>query len=204
MHTTDLDLSLTDISKIEGAASLDLKISNGVIKECKFKIAEFKRFYTRAIEGKPVTAVPQLVARICGTCSNAHLLCNLIAIERALKIQVSPQTQLLRQLLNYGLIIRDHALHLYIFVLPDLFSKNSILDFDENNPEEHRLLDDCFDVKAIGNSLSITAGGRSVHAPNLTLGGFIKIPDKEDILIYQQGPGIILSCQEQNSQTQGE
>ncbi|MEK7166328.1 MAG: nickel-dependent hydrogenase large subunit, partial [Patescibacteria group bacterium] len=111
MHTTNLDLSLEEITKVEGTASLDLKIRAGKVTECKFGITEMKRFFTEAIRNKPVIAVPQLVARICGTCSNAHLLCSLKAIENGLEIGVTPQTLLLRKLLNYGLIIRDHGLH---------------------------------------------------------------------------------------------
>lgn len=83
---------------------------------------------------------------------------------------------LLRKLLYYGLIIRDHALHLYVFSLPDLFNKNSILDFDEDNPTEKLLLEDTFAVKEAGNRLSIVIGGRSVHAYQPTVGGFIKLP----------------------------
>lgn len=181
MHTTNLDLSLKEITKVEGTASLDLKIREGQVTECKFGITEMKRFFTQAIRGKPVIAVPQLVARICGTCSNAHLLCSLKSIENGLGLSVTPQTKLLRQLLYYGLIIRDHGLHLYIFVLPDLFNRNSILDFDEKNPEEHTLLHDCFEVKEVGNKLGIAAGGRSVHAPFATVGGFSKLPAKQDL-----------------------
>lgn len=181
MHTTNLDLTLEEITKVEGTASLDLKIREGKVTECKFGITEMKRFFTTAIRGKPIIAVPQLVARICGTCSNAHLLCAIKSIENGLGLEVTTQTKLLRKLLNYGLIIRDHGLHLYVFVLPDLFNRDSILDFDENNTTEHELIHDCFAVKEVGNKLGIIAGGRSVHAPFATLGGFIKLPTKEEL-----------------------
>ena len=183
MHQSniDFDINLSEISKIEGAASLEIKVRNKKIKDLKFKISEWKRFYTQAIRGKPIIAIPQLVSRICGTCSNAHLLCAIEAIEKGLNITPSPQTILLRKLLCYGLIIRDHALHLYIFSLPDLFGKNSILDFDENNPIEHQLLEDAFAVKEAGNQLSIIVGGRSVHAPYPTVGGFTNLPKIDDL-----------------------
>lgn len=126
----NFDINLEEISKIEGAASLEIKVRSGQIEDLKFSISEWKRFYTQAIRGKPALAVPQLVARICGTCSNAHLLAAIEAVEKAFNIIPSIQTMLLRKLLYYGLIIRDHALHLYVFSLPDLFNKNSILDFD--------------------------------------------------------------------------
>lgn len=181
MHQADFDINLKEISKIEGAASLDIKIRNKKITDLKFSISEWKRFYTQAIAGKPITAVPQLVARICGTCSNAHLLASIEAVEKGLNITASRQTKLLRQLLYYGLIIRDHALHLYIFSLPDLFNKDSILDFDENDKQQHELLHDAFSVKEAGNQLSIIVGGRSVHAPYPTIGGFIKLPQLPEI-----------------------
>ncbi len=180
MH--NLDLSIADITKIEGKASCEIKVKEGKVEKVEFSIAEYKRFYTQAIRGKDIVALPQLTARICGTCSNAHLLCALKAVENAIGLVPSPQTVLLRKLLNYGLIIRDHALHLYVFVLPDLYGRDSILDFDEKIPSEHRLLDDTFSVKAAGNRLGKTVGGRSVHAPFLTVGGFIKIPSQEDLL----------------------
>lgn len=191
MHDSNFDLGdinkdsysikLDEISKIEGAASLEIKVSNGKVEDLKFSISEWKRFYTQAIQGKLVTSIPPLVARICGTCSNAHLLASLEAVENALAIKVSDQTLLLRKLIFHGLIIRDHALHLYIFALPDVFKKNSILDFDMNDPVQHEFLDDAFAVKEVGNQLSIVVGGRSVHAPYPTVGGFLKLPKLDEI-----------------------
>lgn len=179
----NLDLAISDISKIEGKASCRIKVREGNVEKVEFSIAEYKRFYTQAIRGKDIVALPQLTARICGTCSNAHLLCAIKAIENALGVFPTEQTILLRKLLNFGLIIRDHALHLYVFVLPDLFKKDSILDFDENIPEEHKFLDDAFRVKAAGNNLGRCVGGRSVHAPFPTIGGFIKIPDSAQLMM---------------------
>ncbi|MFH1280440.1 MAG: nickel-dependent hydrogenase large subunit [Candidatus Beckwithbacteria bacterium] len=178
MHQINLDLSLKEICKIEGGASLDLSIKNNKVTKCHFKITEYKRFYTQAIKGKPALAAPALLARICGTCSNAHILAAIEAVEQAFKIIPSKQTQTLRRLINNGLIIRDHALHLYIFVLPDLFNQDSLLDFDEKDPHQHQLLHDTFDVKDAGNQLSILTGGRSVHAPLPMVGGFTKFPEK--------------------------
>lgn len=181
MHQIDIDINLKEISKIEGAASLSIKIREGKIEDLKFKINEWKRFYTQAVIGKPILAVPQLLSRICGTCSNAHLLCAIEAIEKGLEIKPSEQTILMRQLLINGLMIRDHALHLYIFSLPDYFGKESILDFDEKNEKEHQFLHDAFAIKEAGNQLSILTGGRSVHAPYPTIGGFLKWPKVEEL-----------------------
>ena len=196
MHQINLDLSLKEISKIEGSAGLDLSIKNGQVDKVNFKITEYKRFYTQAVRHKSVAAAPQLLARICGTCSNAHIIASLEAVETALQINPSPQTMTLRRLIMNGLIIRDHGLHLYIFVLPDLYQKDSLLDFDENDPHQHQLLHQAFDVKQAGNQLSILAGGRSIHAPHPLIGGFINLPQPDKIpnvinLLQQARPAVL-------------
>lgn len=181
MHNQNLDLSIEEITKIEGTASVELKIRDGVLTECHFGIVEMQRFFQEAVRGKTITSLPHLLARICGTCSNAHLLASIASVEHGLSISVTPQTTLLRKLLNYGLMIRDHGLHLYVFVLPDLYNRESILAFDEANEEEHALVHDCFAVKEVGNKLSVLSGGRAVHAPLLAVGGFTEIPPKESL-----------------------
>jgi len=181
MHGCDItELTLNEIAKIEGKASLTVRKSGDDV-DVRFSITELKRFYTQALIGKDVMAVPQLTARICGTCSNAHLLCAIKAIEKAYDVPVSIQTKKLRELLNWGLIIRDHTLHLYVFVLPDLLGYDSILDLDEHKDEEHQLLHDTFDIKAVGNNLAKAVAGRSVHAPFLGIGGFLKLPQKIEL-----------------------
>lgn len=178
MHT--FDLTLDDIAKIEGKASLSVRVVDDHVEECTFKITEFKRFYTQALRGKDVVTLPQVSCRICGTCSNAHLLCAIKAAEHALGIVPSQQTVLLRQLVNFGLVIRDHALHCYVFALPDLLGVDSILDLDDHDPEQRQILEDTFMVKAAGNTLGTTIGGRSVHAPFPMVGGFAKLPDPSE------------------------
>ncbi|MFH1111955.1 MAG: nickel-dependent hydrogenase large subunit [Patescibacteria group bacterium] len=180
MHQIDLTLN-KELTKVEGSAVLDIKITKGKVEHCRFGITEYKRFYTQAMRNKPYKTLPALLARICGTCSNAHLLCSIEACEHALGITPSAQTQLMKKLTMYGLNIRDHALHLYLFTLPDMYGKDSFLSFDENDPGQHQILHDAFEIKAAGNYLSIIIAGRSVHAVNPTIGGFIKIPTPEEV-----------------------
>ena len=181
MHSNSFDLTLDEISKIEGAAALDLSVREGKVTDLKFKLTEYKRFYTQGIRGKTVPAVPQLLSRICGTCSNAHILAAIEAIEKALEIVPTAQTTIMRKLAVNGRMMRDHGLHLYVFALPDLLGKDSILDFDEKDPKQKQLLEDTFTVKAAGNQLSVAFGGRSVHAPYLAVGGFSKFPTQDDL-----------------------
>jgi sulfhydrogenase subunit alpha len=179
MHV--IDINLDRISKVEGAASLAVRVNDDKVESVKFSSTEYKRFYTKAMEGKPLLALPQLLARICGTCSNAHLMCSIEAGESALGIVPSEQTRILRRLTLNGLMIRDHALHLYLFVMPDIFGKDAFLDFDEGDPVEHQMLHDGFEIKAAGNKLALLVAGRSVHAMYPTLGGFLRFPEAKGV-----------------------
>jgi coenzyme F420-reducing hydrogenase alpha subunit len=179
MHTGDI--SMEHLTKVEGAASLSVKIKDGKVQDVNFKTLEYKRFFTEAMKAKPLIALPQHMSRICGTCSNAHIMCSIESCENALGIEPSEQTKLLRALTMHGLIVRDHALHLYLFALPDIYGKDAFLDFDEKDPEQHQLLHDGFNIKAAGNFLATLVAGRSVHAIYPTVGGFLKFPEQEGV-----------------------
>lgn len=179
MHQFDIDLDM--ISKVEGTAKLVVRVKEGKVEKVQFKAFENKRFYTQGSVGQNCLAMPQLVSRICGTCSIAHLMCSIEAVEKALGVKVTEQTMKLKKLAMYGLMVRDHPLHLYFFSLPDVIGKDSVLDFDTKDEFENKMLHDAFDVKKAGNELSKLVCGRAVHGTYPTIGGFIHLPSKEDV-----------------------
>jgi sulfhydrogenase subunit alpha len=178
MHQ-DFDINMEHLSKMEGHANLELKVRKGKVSDIKLQMIENKRFFTQGVRGKPFGSVPQFVSRICGTCSIAHLACSTEAVEKALGIAPSEQTMILRKLSMYSMMIRDHTMHLYFFVLPDMLGVDSVLDLDESKNE---LIKSAFAIKAAGNNLSTVIAGRAVHPNFDQIGYFSKIPKKEDIL----------------------
>lgn len=176
MHSGEV--TIENISKIEGTAGLSVTIKDDKVTDLKFMISDYRRFYTEAVRGKPIIAASSFLSRICGTCSVAHLFASIKAIEKSQAIEVSEQTQLLRRLAYDGLMIRDHALHLYFFVLPDILGIDSILDIPEDdNNIGHILLHDSFDIKKLGTDITNVIIGAAIHAPFPTIGGFLKNPD---------------------------
>lgn len=173
------EITIDSITKIEGSAGLRVTVADDKISDLKFIIQDYRRFYTHAVKGKPIIAVPSFLSRICGTCSVAHLFAAIKAIENSQGIQVSEQTKLLRRLAYDGLMIRDHALHLYFFTLPDILGVDSILDIpDDDNDSGHVLLHDSFDIKRVGTEITNVIIGAAIHAPFPTPGGFLKLPDQ--------------------------
>lgn len=172
------NITIDNITKIEGTAGIEVTIKDDKVTDLKFIIKDYRRFYTEAVKGKPSIASPSFLSRICGTCSVAHLFASLEAIEKSQGIQLTEQTKLLRRLAYDGLIIRDHALHLYFFVLPDVLGIDSILDIpDVHDDPGHILLHDSFDIKRLGSDITDVIIGAAIHAPYPTIGGFLKTPD---------------------------
>lgn len=176
MHNADIHLD--GLSKMEGHANLHVSVKNGKVESAKLQVSENKRFFEAACVGKPFREIPMLVSRICGTCSGAHLLAAIEGIEKAFDFKASEQTMLLRKLLLFGEMIRDHGMHLYYFCLPDIFGKDSILEFEG---ELHEWLHDSMDVRAAGTALADWVGGRSIHPITPTIGGFSAIPKMERV-----------------------
>ncbi len=174
MHSFDIDIK--NISKIEGHTHMYVKVNDNKVTECKLKISENQRFFKKAIEGMDYNLVPNKVSRICGTCSVAHAFTATEAIEKALGIEITSQTWKLRRLLMNAGHIRDHAMHLYFFCLPDVFGVESIFDF---KGDLHKWVHYGLDVKDAGTYLSTIIGGRAVHPPYTVVGGFNKYPTKE-------------------------
>lgn len=176
MHSGEI--TIDNITKIEGTAGLKVTVEDGKVKDLKFIVKDYRRFYTEAVKGKPFISAPSFLSRICGTCSVAHLFASIEAIEKSQGVQVSDQTKILRRLAYNGLMIRDHALHLYFFVLPDVLGVDSILDIpDDHDDLGHMLLHDSFDIKKLGSDITEVIIGAAIHAPFPTVGGFLKLPD---------------------------
>lgn len=173
----EFDIDINHLSKIEGHTDLEVRVRGGKVESAHMKISESKRFFTQGVRGKPALAVAQLVSRICGTCSIAHLTCCIQAVENAMGVTPSEQTMVLRHLTADGLMIRDHAMHLYVFCLPDIMNADSILELADR---DRSLIEKALEVKSAGNELSKLVAGRSVHAPYPNVGGFTKILSNDE------------------------
>jgi sulfhydrogenase subunit alpha len=177
MHSGEI--TIDNITKIEGSAGLKVTIADDKVTDLELILQDYRRFYTEAVKGKPTAATPSFLSRICGTCSVAHLFAAIKAIEASQGIEVTEQTKILRRLAYDGLMIRDHALHLYFFVLPDLLGIDSILDIpDDHDNLGHVLLHDSFDIKRVGTDITNAILGATIHAPLPVPGGFLRMPDQ--------------------------
>lgn len=171
-------IKLDHITKIEGHAKLNVKVRSGKVQHAKLEIYEGARFFEEMIKGRHYRDVSTTTSRICGVCSQAHTIAALYAVEKVFGIKVSEQTNILRELLVNAGMISSHVLHLYFLALSDYFGYESTIALAKKKREEVK---DALFMKQVANDVLVTFGGREVHSPGPTVGGFFRLPQQDKV-----------------------
>jgi len=167
------------LARVEGHGGITVEIENGAVRRVEFNIFEGIRLLETLVGGRDCADVSPIVSRICAICSVAHALTSLKATEAAMGIQVTPQTNLLRELLFRGENIQSHALHFFCLALPDYLGYPSLLHMAADRPAEVQL---GLRLKKLGNLIQETVGGRAIHPVSAVLGGFARLPAPEQLV----------------------
>jgi len=136
------------------------------------------RLIEGVLVGRHYKDMPIIAQRICGICPIVHNLTAIKAIENAMKIEVSEETEKLRRIMEHSQIIHSHALHLYFLSLADFLDIENDLDLIGKYPEEAKM---AIQVREYGMDLIRTIGGRVVHPLTNEVGGFKKVPTVEEL-----------------------
>ena len=171
-------ITLNHITKIEGHAKLELTIDEGSVKVCHLSSTEGARYFEGIVKGRNFTEAHEITSRICGICSSAHVIAAITAIENALGFTPSNQTKELRKLMTIGERIRSHATHLYFLALPDYLGYESALAMA---PKYGAQLKQALSIIKSGNNIIKILAGRDLHPVSATVGGWLKLPEQEDL-----------------------
>ncbi len=176
-------ITLNHIARVEGYGSLHVNIQEGKLEQAQFKVLEGARFFEGFIKGTYYKDVPQVISRICAICSVSHNLNASRAVENALGIIPSEQTQMIRKLLIYSEYIQSHVLHEYFLALPDYVRQPSAIALAATHPD---LVNQAFRHKALANEMQRTIGGRAVHPIRNRIGEFTKFPTKSELVEFKE------------------
>lgn len=182
-------IEIFPLTRIEGHGRISVFLSGDQVERVELALTESPRLFEAMLLGKSYREVPEIICRICSLCSTVHRLASLLAIEKALCIEVSEQTGLYRELILYGGQIQSHALHLFCLVLPDYYNADSISDLSGKAPDELKM---GLRIKAAGNLLQETIGGRLIHPVTLIPGGMGKPPGRDEILRVKESLEAVL------------
>lgn len=187
-------IEISPLSRVEGHGRVFVYLDGKRVKHVHLALTESPRLFEALLLGKDYREVPEIICRICSLCSSVHRVVSLLAIEKALGIEVSEQVKLHRELILNGGHIQSHALHLFCLVLPDYYSAAGLPGLVAKAPEELQM---GLRIKAAGNLVQETVGGRLIHPVTLIPGGMGKPVKAEDLLRLREALAEVLPAARQ-------
>jgi sulfhydrogenase subunit alpha len=176
-------VEINPLTRVEGHGSVKLYLDGSRPERVELCLTDPPRLFEALLVGKGYREVPEIICRICSLCSTIHKVTALLAVEKALGVEVSPLTRLTRELIVNGGTIQDHALHLYCLLLPDLFDLRGVAELALEAPE---LLKAGLAIKRVGNLIQERVGGRLIHPVNIVPGGLGRSIGKQTLLRLQE------------------
>jgi coenzyme F420-reducing hydrogenase alpha subunit len=100
------------------------------------------------------------------------------AMENAVGVNVTGALRDLRQLIYCGEWIESHALHIFMLHAPDFLGYQDAIQMAKDHPD---IVKTGLRIKRAGNLIMQVLGGREVHPINLRVGGFYKVPTRQEL-----------------------
>jgi sulfhydrogenase subunit alpha len=175
---TERTIAVDYLARVEGEGALRVRLDGRQISEIELRIFEPPRFFEALLRGRQYTEAPDITARICGICPVAYQMSACHAVERALGVRVDGALRDLRRILYCGEWIESHALHLYLLHAPDFLGYPDAVRLAKDRPD---LVRQGLALKKAGNTILTTLGGREIHPVNIRVGGFYRLPSREEL-----------------------
>lgn len=170
-------IKVDTLARVEGEGALYVKIKGDKVMDVKLKIYEPPRFFEALLRGRMYAEAPDITARICGICPVAYQMSTVHAMEQALGVTVGGQLRELRRLLYCGEWIESHTLHVYMLHAPDFLGYPDVMRMAQDYPD---IVKRGLQMKKAGNAIVTFLGGREIHPINVKVGGFYKVPTKQE------------------------
>ncbi|HER34922.1 MAG TPA: Ni/Fe hydrogenase subunit alpha [Halothiobacillaceae bacterium] len=179
----NIRINVHHLTRVEGHGNIVVNVTNGTVEKCQWQVPEAPRFFEAMVRGRRWDDIQTIVSRICGICSITHSLASTKAVEDALGLEVSEQTDLLRVLMHYSEQLQSHVLHVGYLVAPDLFRAPSVVPLVPKAPDAVKTI---IRVHRVANTWSDLLAGRTTHPTTLTPGGLTKIPTENELRDLQE------------------
>jgi len=183
MTSKSLKVDVHHLTRVEGHGNIVVDVQNGELKQCELQIVETPRFFEAMLRGRPYGDSSHITSRICGICAVGHATASLRATEKALGVQPSEQTVLLRKLNFHGELLDSHILHAYMLVAPDFLGVGSVIPLAKSAPE---VVLRALRMKKLAGDLCQAIGGRHTHPIAMTVGGFTHYPGSDELIALRE------------------
>ena len=112
-------ISIDPITRLEGHGKIDIFLDDqGEVANAYLQIPELRGF-ERFCMGRPAEEMPNLTARICGVCPEAHHIAATKALDAVFHVDPPPAAKKLREMFYSIFFATDHTTHFYALGGPD-------------------------------------------------------------------------------------
>ncbi len=183
MSNGTVNINVHHVTRIEGHGNVVLNATNGRIEKLEWQVPEAPRFFEAMVRGRSYEDIQTIVSRICGICSISHSLVATKAVENAIGVEVSEQTDKIRLLMHYSEQFQSHVLHIGYLAAPDFFGAPSVVPLVAKAPEAVKTI---IGLHRLANEWSDLIAGRTTHPVTLRPGGMTKIPTEKQLHELQE------------------
>jgi NAD-reducing hydrogenase large subunit len=177
------------VTRIEGHARITIDLNkHGRVSDAQFHVTQFRGF-EKFVEGRPMTEMPSVMARICGICPVSHLMASAKACDELLAVEIPPTAVALRKVMNLAQIVQSHALSFFHLSSPDLLlgfdsdpTKRNIFGLIKSHPAFAK---DGVMLRKFGQEIIKTLGGKKIHPAWVVPGGVSEAltPDRREMIV---------------------
>jgi NAD-reducing hydrogenase large subunit len=168
-------ITIDGVTRIEGHARITIKLdAQGRVEDARFHVTQFRGF-EKFVEGRPMTEMPSVMARICGICPVSHLMASAKACDALYAVEIPPTAVKLRKMMNLAQIVQSHALSFFHLSSPDLLlgfdsdpTKRNVFGLMKTHPEFAR---DGIMLRKFGQEIIALLGGKKIHPAWVVPGG---------------------------------
>ena len=168
-------ISIDPVTRLEGHGKIDIFLNDeGDVENVYLQIPELRGFEQFCV-GRPAEDMPNLTARICGVCPEAHHMAATKALDALFHVDPPPAAKKLRELFYSIFYATDHTTHFYALGGPDFVvgptapaAERNILGVVKKVGMD--IAGKVLKMRRDGHHLIQMIGGRKVH-PNWGLPG---------------------------------
>ena len=168
-------ITIEGVTRIEGHARITIHLDDqGKVCDAQFHVTQFRGF-EKFVQGRPLTEMPGIMARICGICPVSHLMASAKACDDLLAVDIPPTANKLRRIMNLAQIVQSHALSFFHLSSPDLLfgmdgdpASRNIFGLIRDHPEFAR---DGILLRKFGQDIISLLGEKKIHPAWVVPGG---------------------------------
>jgi len=105
-------ITVDPVTRIEGHLRIDVEIDGGVVTKA-WSSGQMFRGIERILQGRDPREAWIFTQRFCGVCTTVHAIASVRAVENALKLEIPPNAQYIRNLIVAAHAMHDHIVHFY-------------------------------------------------------------------------------------------